>query len=416
MSISVRNVSKRFGEFVALGDVSLEVPGGSLTALLGPSGSGKSTLLRVIAGLEPPDAGTVFIDGDGRHRPPAAGPRRRLRLPALRRVQAHDRVWTTSPSGCRSASGRRRRFASAWTSCSSWCSSTGSPSGTRRSSPAASASAWPWPARSRSTRGPAARRAVRRPRRARPDRAARLAAPAARRDARRRPCIVTHDQEEAMEVADRVVVMDHGRVEQVGGPRELYEQPANEFVMRFVGQVNRSTTTFVRPHDVELHASPPNGSTREAMVERLVASRLRGPRRAGPRGRRAAVGADHARRGRALRARARPDRLRQADAADDLRLIRPAVRGASSAGARRRRRRRAPRPRRQLAPDESASVTCFEHAAKARADGDPHLAQRRRRARVTSCSERSPRTFASGPSTARITWARLISAAGRASQ
>ena len=63
MSISVRNVSKRYGDFVALGDVSIEVAGGSLTALLGPSGSGKSTLLRVIAGLETPDFGSVFIEG-----------------------------------------------------------------------------------------------------------------------------------------------------------------------------------------------------------------------------------------------------------------------------------------------------------------------------------------------------------------
>ena len=64
--------------------------------------------------------------------------------------------------------------------------------------------------------------------------------------------IVTHDQEEAMEVADEVVVMNHGRIEQVAGPRELYERPANEFVMSFVGQANRFGDAFVRPHDFEL--------------------------------------------------------------------------------------------------------------------------------------------------------------------
>ena len=84
--------------------------------------------------------------------------------------------------------------------------------------------------------------------------------------------LVTHDQEEAMEVADRVVVMDHGRVQQVGSPRELYEQPANAFVMSFVGPVNHLDGTFVRPHDVVIHpiwaARPTAG--REAVIKRLT--------------------------------------------------------------------------------------------------------------------------------------------------
>jgi sulfate transport system ATP-binding protein len=80
---------------------------------------------------------------------------------------------------------------------------------------------------------------------------------------------VTHDQEEAMEVADRIVVMNHGRVEQVGGPRDLYEHPSNAFVMGFVGPVTRLGDSFIRPHDVELRLEP-NGTTSEAMIERLV--------------------------------------------------------------------------------------------------------------------------------------------------
>jgi sulfate/thiosulfate transport system ATP-binding protein len=80
---------------------------------------------------------------------------------------------------------------------------------------------------------------------------------------------VTHDQEEAMEVADRIVVMNHGRVEQVGGPRDLYEHPANAFVMGFVGTVTQMGESFIRPHDVELRLEP-NGTTSEAMIERLV--------------------------------------------------------------------------------------------------------------------------------------------------
>jgi sulfate transport system ATP-binding protein len=81
--------------------------------------------------------------------------------------------------------------------------------------------------------------------------------------------LVTHDQEEAMEVAGQIVVLNEGRVEQVGSPRELYEQPANAFVMSFVGPVNRLGDTFVRPHDVELLPEPDVGCS-EAMVERVV--------------------------------------------------------------------------------------------------------------------------------------------------
>ena len=81
--------------------------------------------------------------------------------------------------------------------------------------------------------------------------------------------IVTHDQEEAMEVAETVAVMNRGKIEQVAGPIELYEHPANEFVMEFVGAVNRVGDTFVRPHDLELTLEP-NGTTREAMIVDLV--------------------------------------------------------------------------------------------------------------------------------------------------
>jgi sulfate/thiosulfate transport system ATP-binding protein len=80
---------------------------------------------------------------------------------------------------------------------------------------------------------------------------------------------VTHDQEEALELADSVVVMNKGAVEQVAGPRQLYDEPANEFVMSFVGPVNRLDDGWVRPHDIELQHEP-NGSTREAQVLRVV--------------------------------------------------------------------------------------------------------------------------------------------------
>ena len=80
---------------------------------------------------------------------------------------------------------------------------------------------------------------------------------------------VTHDQEEAMDISDQIVVMNEGRIEQVGAPRELYEEPANEFVMGFVGEVNRLGQELVRPHDFEIFDSP-NGSTQEAQIDRVV--------------------------------------------------------------------------------------------------------------------------------------------------
>jgi sulfate transport system ATP-binding protein len=81
--------------------------------------------------------------------------------------------------------------------------------------------------------------------------------------------LVTHDQEEAMDVADRVAVMNEGRVEQTGKPRDLYEHPANEFVMSFVGPAHRLGEAWIRPHDLEVRQEP-NGSSTEAMVERVV--------------------------------------------------------------------------------------------------------------------------------------------------
>ncbi len=133
--------------------------------------------------------------------------------------------------------------------------------------------------------------------------------------------IVTHDQEEAMEVADEVVVMHRGKVEQVAGPRELYDRPANEFVMTFVGQANRVGDAFVRPHDLELTLEP-NGTTREAMIERIVhlgfEVRVDLVREDGER----IFVQTHPRRGRAARARAGSDRLREPHAADDVQSIR----------------------------------------------------------------------------------------------
>ena len=268
MTITVRDLSKRFGQFQALQNVSLEVPGGSLTALLGPSGSGKSTLLRVIAGLEPPDAGSVLLNGQDvtttppqargvgfvfqhyaafrhmtvwdnlafglqvRHRPKAEVRERVAELLKLVQLDGYATRYPAQLSG-----GQRQRMALARA---------------LAVQPAVMLLDEPFGALDARVR-----KELR-------DWLRRL-----HDDVHVTTVLVTHDQEEAMEVADRVVVMDHGQVQQVGSPRELYEHPANAFVMGFVGPVNHLDGALVRPHDIAIHVSP-NGVTREATVERLT--------------------------------------------------------------------------------------------------------------------------------------------------
>ena len=268
MSILVRHATRRFGNFTALDDVSVEIPSGSLTALLGPSGSGKSTLLRVIAGLERPDAGTVEIDGrDATGLPPqrrgvgfvfqhyAAFKHMTVRenvafgLKVARRPKAEIRARVKELLELVQLPGLAERYPSQL-------------SGGQRQRMALARSLAVQPS------------------------VLLLDEPFGALDARVRKelrawlrhlhdevhvttVFVTHDQEEAMEVADRIVVMNHGQVEQVGGPRDLYEHPENAFVMGFVGPVTRLGELFIRPHDVELRLEP-NGTTSEAMVERLV--------------------------------------------------------------------------------------------------------------------------------------------------
>jgi sulfate transport system ATP-binding protein len=269
MSISAQNISKRFGEFVALGGVSLEVESGSLTALLGPSGSGKSTLLRVIAGLETPDTGTVFISGKN-----VTGrvPQDRgvgfvfQHYAAFKHMTVHDNVAFGLKIRKRSKAEIRSRVAELL----ALVQLTGF--GDR------------YP--SQLSGGQRQRMGLARALAVDPD-VLLLDEPFGALDARVRAelrlwlrrlhdethtttVIVTHDQEEAMEVADRVVVMNHGHVEQAAGPRELYDAPANEFVMSFVGQANRFGDSWVRPHDLQLVLEPNGASTREAMVERIV--------------------------------------------------------------------------------------------------------------------------------------------------
>ncbi len=266
--IEARNITKRFGDYVALDDVSVDVPTGSLTALLGPSGSGKSTLLRVIAGLERPDAGVVCLDGeDVTSRPPQ---KRGVGF-VFQHYAAfkHMTVWDNVAFGLKI---RRRPRAEIRGRVAELLELV-QLGGLAKRYPAQLSGG------QRQRMGLARALAV-------DPKVLLLDEPFGALDARVRKelrewlrrlhdetgtttVIVTHDQEEAMEVADRVAVLNAGRIEQAAPPRELYDRPANEFVMSFVGPVNRLGDAFIRPHDVELLLEP-NGSTQEAMVERLV--------------------------------------------------------------------------------------------------------------------------------------------------
>jgi sulfate transport system ATP-binding protein len=266
--IEARGIVKRFGDFTALDSVSVDVPTGSLTALLGPSGSGKSTLLRVIAGLEQPEAGEIMLEGEDVTRVP---PQERGVGFVFQHYAAfkHMTVWENVAFGLKI---RRRPRAEIEKRVTELLDLVQLARLGKR-----------YPAQlsggQRQRMGLARALAV-------DPKVLLLDEPFGALDARVRKelrlwlrrlhdethtttVIVTHDQEEAMEVADRVVVMNAGQIEQTAAPRELYDNPANEFVMSFVGPVNRLGDAFIRPHDVELLLEP-NGSTQEAMVERLV--------------------------------------------------------------------------------------------------------------------------------------------------
>ena len=268
MAIAVENVTKRFGDFVALDDITLAVPNGSLTALLGPSGSGKSTLLRVIAGLEEPDAGTVVISGSEATSLP---PQKRgvgfvfQHYAAFKHMTVRDNIAFGLKIRKRSKADISKRVEELL----GLVHLDGL------------ADRYP----SQLSGGQRQRMALARALAVEP-KVLLLDEPFGALDARVRKDLrdwlrrlhdevhvttifVTHDQEEAMEIAEQIVVMNDARLEQVGSPRDLYEHPANEFVMGFIGPVNRLGDTFVRPHDFDLMLEP-NGTTDEAMIDRIT--------------------------------------------------------------------------------------------------------------------------------------------------
>lgn len=280
MSIEIRNISKRFGNFVALDDISLDIPTGELVALLGPSGCGKTTLLRIIAGMETPDAGNVLFAGEEathvharerrvgfvfqhyalfRHmsvfenvafglrvrprkeRPPEAEIRERV-MDLLKLVQLD---WLANRYPSQLSGGQRQRIALA-----------------RALAVEPKVLLLDEPFGALDTK---VRKELRRWLRRLHD------------EMHISSVFVTHDQEEALEVADRVVVMNRGRIEQVGSPDDVYSSPASPFVYQFLGNVNvfhsrmhggwaeverdeqagsDGSIAFVRPHDIELDVAP----------------------------------------------------------------------------------------------------------------------------------------------------------------
>jgi sulfate transport system ATP-binding protein len=266
--IAVSGVSKHYGDFAALDDVSIDIQPGALTALLGPSGSGKSTLLRVIAGLEVPDSGTVVIeDRDVTHLSPqrrdigfvfqhyAAFKHMTVRdnvgfgLKVRKRPKAEIDAKVDELLGIVGLAGYQKRYPSQLSG------------GQRQRMALARALAVepkvllldePFGALDANVRAEL-RAWLRR----------------LHEEVHVTTVLVTHDQEEAMELADRIVVLNAGRIEQVGAPRELYDKPANEFVMGFLGPVARLGDGLVRPHDLVLQPDP-DGTSIEAQVARVV--------------------------------------------------------------------------------------------------------------------------------------------------
>jgi sulfate/thiosulfate transport system ATP-binding protein len=278
-AIVVRGANKRYGDFAALDNVDFEVPAGSLTALLGPSGSGKSTLLRAIAGLDRPDTGTITINGrDVTDVPPqrrgigfvfqhyaafkhltvrdnvAFGLKIRKRPKAEIKEKVDNLLEVVGLAGFQSrypnqlSGGQRQRMALARAlAVDPQVLLLDEPFGALDAKVREDLRAW-----------------LRR----------------LHDEVHVTTVLVTHDQAEALDVADRIAVLNKGRVEQVGSPTQVYDTPANAFVMSFLGAVSALNGTLVRPHDIRVGRKPDmaiaetDGSVRATGVIRATIDRI----------------------------------------------------------------------------------------------------------------------------------------------
>jgi sulfate transport system ATP-binding protein len=268
MGIQTRGITKRFGSFVALDGVDLDVPSGQLTALLGPSGGGKSTLLRIIGGLEEADSGSVVIDGVEATGIPAQ--RRNVgfvfqHYAAFKHLSVYRNVAFGLEIRKRGKAEIRQRVQELLQLVHLEQFADRLPA--------------------QLSGGQRQRMALARALAVEP-KVLLLDEPFGALDAKVRrelrdwlrrlhdevhvtTVFVTHDQEEALEVAGSLVVINHGRIEQVGSPNELYDHPANDFVMGFLGPVTRLGGHLVRPHDIEVLTSDSVGAV-PARVRRLT--------------------------------------------------------------------------------------------------------------------------------------------------